>query len=442
MVSIHGIPEEILSQIFKHLPRSNYLICQRVCRAWYLPAHILLLNEIKATDESQVRKFVSSIDYNPDRKYLNAVKKILISANMPFDQDSIYKLLLRFQNLTDVEIFDCIALLEEFTDEICQEILEKCQKLDRFEVYLGLTTMVRYNHLLYNLRLLATSLNLSGYDTQQGNVIQYLTSFPRLQKILGSLEHFTNFHQLLQVLQRLENLKDIDLFVEEDQHYLVERHFATTTRYEQDILINRLSNITQFEITYRRGLGVSSMRFITTYLTGLEDFTVSIECFGEDWTDQQRQVFLDSLNFICKTKNTSNIYLLEFDPLLFQHYLPIVQDKVIRSSGTFRISIHSPYDSDDTDFVDFYIQSTRSSKQLTLVLGKLYLAEIPNHLPLMNSISTLEIVLEESNRDYNDESNTNGMKIFSINSRCSRKRFWIFPSRIKKASIQTILFLW
>lgn len=82
----------------------------------------------------KVQKFVSSIDYNPDRRYLNAVKKIHINTDLPIDKDIIYKLLFRFPSPTEVQIGSCKSLLGEITDEMCQELLQKCPMLTRYEL--------------------------------------------------------------------------------------------------------------------------------------------------------------------------------------------------------------------------------------------------------------------------------------------------------------------
>lgn len=77
---------------------------------------------------------------------LNAVKRIVITRHTNnnshkrhlFDKEMIEKLLCCFPNLKDVAVYDPFIDYIDFNDDICKIILQKCPKLDTFEINLEL----------------------------------------------------------------------------------------------------------------------------------------------------------------------------------------------------------------------------------------------------------------------------------------------------------------
>lgn len=406
MTTICNLPEEVLSMVFVQLSTSDLLQCQRVCPAWYPSAHSLLLRVIKLTTrDSKVQKFISSIDYNPCLKYLQAVKEMHITTtyDSSYSKGDVYKLLFRFPNLTKVKLNGKGDLLDEFTDDKCIDLLEKCPKLDYFEADCSFSS--QNSNRMYKVRLLVTAINLFYCISRDQNIVQCLTSYPRLQEIKGSDVRLNSFQQLLQILQQLANLKDITMHVHDDQDHLVDRHFATTTENELDILINRLSKITRFQVKCPLNVCVNSMH-ITKYLTGLKSFIVALTCDGADWTDQEEQLFTNILNLICKFTGKVKLYNVQLSNCGM--LLPIIEDKVLTSKSRFRLRIGDPCLTDER--LDLVYLSTKSShygsKLTTQISGQLDVYDFILEILVLNSITALEVVLDGENGEYYEESNT------------------------------------
>lgn len=78
MTTITNLPEEVVTIILNLLESKDVYQCQFICSAWYFPAHLERLKEIKPTNEDAIKQFIEAIDHNPNPTYLKAVKHINI----------------------------------------------------------------------------------------------------------------------------------------------------------------------------------------------------------------------------------------------------------------------------------------------------------------------------------------------------------------------------
>lgn len=402
MTTFSNLPEEVSSMIFERLSTPDLLASQRVCHAWYTLAHCALLRVVHLPTVKSMEKFIASMDSNLCPKYLQAVKEINVFSwrGFPYCKDHIYKLMFRFPNLKKVKITGLGDLLAQFTEEICIDLLKTCPKLNHFETYYG-----NYN-LLYKVRLLLTVLRLDFLlfsHSQDQTTLQYLSNFPRLQKIESYRDYFNSFQEVLELLQQLPNLKDLTSYIKDVQDNSVERHLANTAKNERDILIDRLSNITRFYVNCPLNVCVNSMR-IFKYLTGLKSFMMDINCGGKDGTEQENLVFVDILDLLCKYTGEVGLYKMQLSDC--EKILPIIQDRVLTSGGIFRLCIYDP-DLETQISCFLRIRSTQQKKQLTMEIpGNLMLDKLTPEIPTLNNINEVQIALVGDKMKFFEKSQT------------------------------------
>jgi hypothetical protein len=103
MTTIQNLPEETLFLIFGHLEPSDLQECQKACKAFYFTAHFRFLREIVLLNDTAFNQFITSIDSNPNRCYLAAVKYLDMSADsscQTLSKENIEKLFMRSANST------------------------------------------------------------------------------------------------------------------------------------------------------------------------------------------------------------------------------------------------------------------------------------------------------------------------------------------------------
>lgn len=213
---VRDLGEEVLLRIFSKLNNSTLKQCQKVCRAWYAPAHITLLKEVCLWD-ANMQQFIASTDSNPKSKFLNAVKTIAVfnknddqprRRNQPAPPQlrvDLKKLFFRFPNLENISVRGHLHFFDSFNDATCRSFLQSCPKLKMFELpYINKLDKNQYHQTLYKLRTLLSSIALEYI----GPVSAFGASpptFPRVKKLIriGSLS------EALPVLNQLPALEAI-----------------------------------------------------------------------------------------------------------------------------------------------------------------------------------------------------------------------------------------
>lgn len=266
MTTILQLPEEILKLIFKELWPSPPRECRYVCKSWYLPAHTMCLENIYIRF-SQIPRFIASIDCNPDPAYISAIKSVFLSPNDTFiyqnerhviDKEMIDKLICRFPNLKSVSLHAPSSTFDEFNDDICKKILEKCCKLNRFEIHSELhdsryryevdaeqKSQAEYLDAHCKLRLLLTKIDFRDIDfsLRPESSVDYISRFPRLVTIYD-VPNLDTFQKLLPALVHLSQLKRIDMRnVLDDREDFAETFILTKTKEERKQLIKLLSSV-------------------------------------------------------------------------------------------------------------------------------------------------------------------------------------------------------
>lgn len=269
---------------------ADLLNCQRVCQSWYSPAHSELLKEVQLTSNCAVEQFVASIDLDSNQPYLNAIKTIQILGNeskesqpMILERATIEKLFFRFPILNKVQLSQ-FSLLENFTEELCNKILSRCPKLDTFDV-VSYEEETDYCNKLLKVRPLLTNMQLSFDDPipNPNDAVRFITRFPRLRHIHWDDETFNSFNLFLPILKQLSNVKSADLAVVDDiSKSFGEKYLSTKSR---DELLNRLSNITELILKVYGDIG-NTLKFISKYFTGLEEFELRCELYDLGPDDQ------------------------------------------------------------------------------------------------------------------------------------------------------------
>lgn len=145
---------------------------------------------------------------------------------------------------------------------------------------------------------------------------------------------------------------------------------------------------------------------LTKYLTGLESFMMDITCSGEDWTDQEEQVFINSLDLVCKYTGKIDLYRVRHSNC--KRYLPIIEDNILTPGSIFRLRIGDPeYTTDGLGWLNISVESNHYKKQLTIAISSdLILAEFTPEIPELHKITELEVLLDEENMKFGKESST------------------------------------
>lgn len=337
MTTIAIFPEEVLIMIFEYLDASDLKETQQVCHAWYFPAHIQLLKEeIQLRSTLDIQRFIASIDYNPNINYLKAIKTIIIEnykddATVHFDKE---KLFFRFPNLESVFVYNYSILFQDFNDLICQEFIEHCPKLSRFDVLPDVRNPDEFNELPYQLRLLLTTIDVNDIKTKDKRLIDCIADFPRLQELSDDKEHLGTFQALLPMIDRLQHVKSIHIpTIADDQNGFAETYLASKSKDQQDLIIQRLSKVEVLEWKYQGDLCTNSAKFINKYLTGLNDLEIT-STFEQEWTDPlERQTFYDYiLQPLCSARHHGSLVLDEIGAFTLGLCLPDILKNVFKQA--------------------------------------------------------------------------------------------------------------
>lgn len=290
MTTILNLPDEILRMIFEsQLYFEEVAQCQIVCRAWYLPAHIVLLKDIQLESFEHADSFIASIDHNPNPLYLKAVKNITLNtwgsdnreSSTPCNKEKFNKLFFRFPNLEELAIHDSSEFVESFDDEICKTFLEKYPKL-KFEADLDLDIegTTKYDDLMYKVRLLATKIHTNGFSNvvrHGGGLAQCLIQFTRLQTIYAS-RSFDSFQTWLPLFENLSSLTEVRAATSVDEtNYFMERYLGTKSEETQNLIVKNLLNINTLYWDNDEGFCLNGIKFIAKYMTGLKYININTQ---------------------------------------------------------------------------------------------------------------------------------------------------------------------
>lgn len=304
MTPIQKLPVEVLRLIFSHFQREDLLQCQQVCKTWYSPALVKLLQKVDLHNASVIEQFMSSIDQNSDPLYLEAVKAIRVNiGGMKGRYHNLMKVenwFFCFHNLQEAVFLDGVELLRSLNNEVCQAFLKSCPKLKSFHVYVE-RKPADYFNLLYNVQPLLTVLDMQSslYDASKTGftLIEYITSFPRLQKIHGYRGRELNtIANHLPIIEKLPDFDTVELQATlntigpaSEDGRLAEDYLKAKTTAERDILLTRFARIKHL-VAENQFCQISSIEFASKYLTGLRIFRT--DAYHTDWEGPQQQMFL------------------------------------------------------------------------------------------------------------------------------------------------------
>lgn len=436
MTPILHLPEEVLLMIFKKLYSHSLDHCQYVCRAWYLPAHLLLLKEVDLYKTSQVERFITAIDHNPKQSYLNAVKTLDIydsreatddPPGIPFSTEKIHKLFCRFPNLKKVELSCSFLFLQEFDDNVCNDVLESCPKLDKFEVEL-MGDENLYCDALYRVRSLVTFIEIAQMKnlSRFGDSADFITSFPRLQTLSGVV-NTDNIHIFfVRVIQHLPKLISFNITcTRDDDDAFIEGYLAPKTKEEQAQVIQRLSNIERMTFNCVGGYFLNSIMFIVKYMKGLKFFRMACR-FTDNWSNVKQQLFCNlTLDLIHSIKEFDIDINMKLEVL--QECLPIIAYKVFQRPAfstekhVLRIKVIDNEEYRSRALVSISNIKESEERRITVkVSNDLSLQKIAFYLfkkcvPLYD-IDTFELTIKQRDRDhYNQRADTQMYdKLFNI----------------------------
>lgn len=375
MTCIQKLPEEILRLIFNNSQLNDLQQCQKVCKAWYYPAHVKFLEEIKLCNMLEIDQFIAAIDHNPHKLYLKAVKKINIKV-YPNDESlrlNVKKLFFRFHNLEQVKLGNLHTLFYSFDKKVCQTFLRKCPKLQIFDVYCN-SKPDNYFDILYNIQPLITYMDLnSAWHDESWNVIEYITSFPRLRAVdcHYSSEELSTIEKHLPVLEKLSDFESIRIGYGEDENEFPQEYLNSKTADEQNMLIAKLAKIKCLNV--RGKIFPNAMMFAVKYLTGLEKF--SIKTFeGYKWTEEQDDTFFyDVLDLVCRANSSKlDIYRLTLYQIsqFFGEITEGLSQQPSKNKATTTLTIVMTNDRDyDTDKAELQVNINQFKHDIKISAG-------------------------------------------------------------------------
>lgn len=339
--TISDAPQEILSQIFEKLEIADLKNCQKVCKSWYIPAHVLMLEEISLDCPTQLMDFIMAIDLNPHPLYLKAVKRMYIEdldkydIDFKLDEDTIRSLLFRFPNLEEAQFNDCRILLTHFDDKLCTDLIESCPRLDSFVVLPFNYATARHYEWIWKLRHLVSYMDIDtiAFPRRPGDGYQYLISFPRLREITDVRCLDSVFRKYLPLLEQLPRLTKLSVkSFADDEPSFVDTYLASKTNDERNQLLQRLSSIASLEWDSSLGICANSLKFIPEYLTGLNSLEVKTE-LPKDANDDLLQTCFDTVSNIMHSVNACRLNI-KMNYLDVPIYLPTVMKNLYDNRQT------------------------------------------------------------------------------------------------------------
>lgn len=219
------------------------------------------------------------------------------------------KLFFRFPNLESVHVYHYSVLFQDFNDQVCQEFIEHCPKLKRFEVIPATLNPDELCELLHKVRLLLTTVDVDDIKTNEKSLIDCVADFPRVQELYDQSGHFSSFQLILPVFDRLEHVQSIYITsIREDQTDFAETYIASKSKDQQNLIIQRLSKVKDVKWKYQGGLNTDSAMFINKYLTGLDILGIH-STVEQKWRyPRMQQTFRDYiLESFCSAKFYSSL---------------------------------------------------------------------------------------------------------------------------------------
>lgn len=330
---IASLPDEILCIIFNQLEERDVKACQNVCRAWYFLAHLKLLNKIHLYNFDVINRFIASIDSNPNRSYLNAVREISTYTNSDEVDDhhiltkkDIKKLLFRFPNLESATF--SVELLQNMTETMCEKLSKRRPGL-RFTAISTSIYQSVFCNTMRRLRLLLTSLDLSYIVPEQEefpNAAGFISLFPRLTHIDSIYDIFSNFESMLPLFRNLPNLTSLSVEVGNDDRGFAERYLARMAKSERDLIVERFSKIHELTMKTYPSCSAHSLKFISKYMTGLQNFHLTVEDLISLDEVSQEEFYDNLLDLICSVETTT----IDFNEMpldLARRYFPTMISK-------------------------------------------------------------------------------------------------------------------
>lgn len=344
MTTIQDLPEEVLREIFRQLGYDDPPYCQQVCRSWYMPAHLQVLEKIVLNTIDDIKKFIRSINYNPNSTYLRAVKIVdcaKLVGDDSFDRIAkrhLTKLFCRFPNLHTIVLTVPMHVLDFFNDKFCKTVLKSCPKLTKFQVTaFEEVGTPGYYHRLRNVRSLLTNMEIEEIDTIPGydSLVDYIVSFPRLSEIDSFKTPLDKFEAYLPVFMRLPHLTDFSITqASADQQGFAEGYLEMLTNEEHHQLLNQLSKISYLSWTRKLSFCENAAKFIAKYMTGLKRIKLST-FLNRSSNNAQQRLFFDTTLDLTRTVNDCCLSMATSANIL-SDYLPLALQKVFHQTAPIR----------------------------------------------------------------------------------------------------------
>jgi hypothetical protein len=206
----------------------------------------------------------------------------------------------------------------------------------------GSKSSVKYVDVVYKLRRLIRNIRLDRIDfptSPYGNVVEFLTSFPRLRVIEDyQSKALCSFKDVLKIIDGLPNLKQIPVFDAEDD----EQDFAD--KYMEDIWYTKRSELLPQKLSQLKKLSwkcdnsfkVNSLKFVIRYLTGLESVHFLSEC-NLHWTNEEQELTCNELMdiLLATTEGYTNNLIVKLIPMrIMTTRLPAIIHKAFQQAPT------------------------------------------------------------------------------------------------------------
>lgn len=313
MSSVQRFPEEVLHIIFSKLNRRDIQQCQVVCRYWYYPAHVKLLQNVKLDLPIDFKRFVDSINHNPNNHYLNSIQKITLgslyhsSCGINEISKELFELILRFPNLKSVVVHGRSLYYSE--DDLpvpvkeikLEAIVSSCTKLEKLCIFAEMDSDENYLDLLYGLRHSLTYMSINKIPPDSTE--EYLAKFPQLQKIRGANGYLDSFEKFVRLIDKLPAVKDICFGHKSDVEGEAVKYLTSKSEKERDLLIEKLSKLTSLHTyQYNSPLCVNVTSFITQLLTGLTSLGLH-SVNNLYWDDWENDAFCELLEYARTLQN-------------------------------------------------------------------------------------------------------------------------------------------
>ncbi|RCH85697.1 hypothetical protein CU098_005342 [Rhizopus stolonifer] len=311
------IPPEIWEYIFRFLSSHNVFQCQKVCKAWYLPAQRVFLEHVFLKSRYDVEQFLQCFLTHVNTHSFGCVKKFTIGHNytMPsrarlsLASDIVKNLIIHFPHVQQLVISgNCIDLEYFGKDDMTNAMLAYWPSLNVFRVdwvLLQAEKRKTYLQTIYKLRHCTTELALYDHDyitREMGGITQFLSGFSRLEhlKIIPQ-DNIDTMEKCLDVMESCQHLVSLDMYTKrEDEDGFVERYLQKKPWHERLAIQERWMGIQSLKLTMTH-FCINTIEFIIRYMTGLQTWTIGFVVANiDEWTEIQRTVFAcQFLDFLC-----------------------------------------------------------------------------------------------------------------------------------------------